>query len=41
MQARLAANRHTVSNCGADRFRVDERFDRWSISTPTTSFASL
>ena len=31
----------TVSNSRAERFRLDERFERCSISTPTTSFDSL
>ncbi len=35
------ANAYTVSNCSAERFRLDERFERWSISTPITSFDSL
>ena len=35
------AHAQTVSNCNADRFRLDERLERWSISTPTTSFDSL
>ena len=34
-------NAQTVSNCKAERFRLDERLERWSISTPTTSFDSL
>ena len=40
-QCRCVVNSHTVSNCSADRLRLEERFERWSISTPTTSFASL
>ena len=32
---------YIVSNCSAERFRLDERFERWSISTPITSFDSL
>ena len=31
----------TVSNCRTERFRLDERSERRSISTPTTSFDSL
>ena len=37
----LDTNAQTVSNCKAERFRLDERLERWSISTPTTSFDSL
>ena len=37
----LGTNAQTVSNCKAERFRLDERLERWSISTPTTSFDSL
>ena len=37
----LGTNVQTVSNCRAERFRLDERLERWSISTPTTSFDSL
>ena len=32
---------HAVSNCRAERFSLADRFERWSISTPTTSFDSL
>ena len=37
----LDTNAQTVSTCKAERFRLDERLERWSISTPTTSFDSL
>ena len=32
---------HTVSNCNAERSTSDDRFERPSISTPTTSLAAL
>ncbi len=31
----------TVSNCRVERFSLEERFERRSNSTPTTSFDSL
>ena len=31
----------TVSNCRVERFSLEERFERWSNSTPTTSLDSL
>ena len=34
-------NHQTVSNCRVERFSLEERFERWSNSTPTTSLDSL
>ena len=34
-------NHQTVSNCRVERLSLEARFDRWSNSTPTTSFDSL
>ena len=31
----------TVSNCRVERLSLEERFERWSNSTPTTSLDSL
>ena len=35
------AGDYVVSNCRAERLSVADRFERWSSSTPTTSFVSL
>ena len=32
---------YLFSNCKSDKSRFEERFDKYSISTPTTSLASL
>ena len=34
-------NHQTVSNCRVERLSLEERFERWSNSTPTTSLDSL